>query len=150
MSNQPKEDRIDPKIILATYERNAGNIRATAKELGVARHTVRRNIKKLGKGKKPIASGSITGVEAKPAKLPKEGEIKRYILTSAQNNTHVYGEVWENILALAKHYDAEILVGTYSYNQNAFGPLAVKRGKKAKYYQPLVRPKARRSFLRPS
>lgn len=137
MSNQPKEDRIDPKIILATYERNAGNIRATAKELGVARHTVRRNIKKLGKGKKPIASGSITGVEAKPAKLPKEGEIKRYILTSAQNNTHVYGEVWENILALAKHYDAEILVGTYSYNQNAFGPLAVKRGKKAKYQHDL-------------
>lgn len=133
MSAQTKENRLAPEMILAAYERNAGNVRATAAELGIDRHTVTRNVRKLGKGKKPIASGSITGVEAEKAKLPAAGKIKRYILTSAQNNTYVHNEVWKNLLALAKHYDAEILVGTYSYNQNAFGELSVKRGKKAEY-----------------
>jgi hypothetical protein len=132
MSARTNEERVTPEVILATYEKNAGNVRATAKELGIGRWTVLRNVRKLGQGKKPIAAGSITGVEAKPAKLPKNGQIKRYILTSAQNNTYVYDKVWDNILALAKFYDAEILVGTYSYNQNAFGELAVKRGKAKK------------------
>ena len=57
-------------------------------------------------------------------------KVKRYILTSAQNNTYVNAPFWKNILALAEHYGAEIMVGTFSYNQNAFGELSVKRGTK--------------------
>src|SRR5271154_2473576 len=71
------------------YTRNAGNIRATAKELGVERSTVRERIKKVGLGKKPLAGGTRHGVIAKKEKLPAVGETKRYILTSAQNNTYV-------------------------------------------------------------
>ena len=51
--------------------------------------------------------------------------MKRYILTAAQNNTHVHDAFWNNVLAMAKHYDAQILVGPFSYNQNKFGRLAV-------------------------
>jgi hypothetical protein len=51
-------------------------------------------------------------------------------LTSAQNNTFVNKPFWKNVLALAKHYDAQIMVGTFSYIQNAYGELAVKRGTK--------------------
>jgi PucR C-terminal helix-turn-helix domain len=112
----------------AAYDRNSGNIRATAKELGVSRSTVRRRLEPLGKMKKPLVGGTKLGVEAKVSKLPKRGEIKRYILTSAQNNTHVHGEFLDNLEALAKHYDAQIIVGTYSYNQNAYGPKSIKRG----------------------
>jgi PucR C-terminal helix-turn-helix domain len=114
---------------LAVYEKNNGSIRATAQELGISRRSVGRRLKKLGKGKKPIAAGTVHGTRAQKAKLPPEGTVKRYILTSAQNNTHVHDKVWDALVALAKHYDAEILVGTYSYNQNAYGRLAVKNGK---------------------
>jgi hypothetical protein len=61
-------------------------------------------------------------------RLPRRGQVKRYILTSAQNNTHVHEEAWLNLLALASHYGAEVLVGTFSYNKSAYGKKAIKRG----------------------
>lgn len=81
---------------------------------------------------KPVSGGAIEGVTARPVALPAKGQIKRYILTSAQNNTDVNGHLWKNLLVLAKYYRAEILVGTYSYNQNAYGKLAVKQGRAKK------------------
>lgn len=111
------------------FERNAGNIRATAKELGIARSTVRDRLRPTGAMEKPLAGGTKLGVEAQVSKLPKKGAIKRYIITSAQNNTHVHAEFLLNLEALAEYYSAEIIVGTYSYNQNAYGKLSVKNGK---------------------
>jgi hypothetical protein len=87
--------------------------------------------RKAGIGK-PLAGGQLKSREER-AKQPHTGEVKRYILTSAQNNTHVHPEFWNNVLAFAKHYDAEIFIGTFSYNQNRFGKLAVKRGTKKPY-----------------
>ena len=87
--------------------------------------------RKAGIGK-PLAGGQLKSREER-AKQPHIGEVKRYILTSAQNNTHVHPEFWTNVLAFAKHYDAEIFVGTFSYNQNRFGKLATKRGTKKPY-----------------
>lgn len=144
MSNVKSIDRVDPEAILESYQRNEGNIRATARELGIERSTVRRNVRKLGKGKnKPLASGSVQGIEAEVLSLPADGQVKRYILTSAQNSTYVHAGFWKNILAFAEFYDAEILVGTYSYNQNAYGQLSVKRGTKKTteyWYDPEVVP----------
>jgi hypothetical protein len=112
---------------IAAYERNAGNVRATAKELGVARHTVRRRLTPAGVMKKPLVGGTKFGVETKAYKLPKPGEVKRYIITSAQNNTYVNREFLDNLQALSVYYGAEIIVGTYTYNQNAYGPKSVKK-----------------------
>jgi hypothetical protein len=109
------------------YEKNGGNIRATAIELGIARSSVRRRVAKVGLGKKPLAGGTRHGVKAKVEKLPVSGEIKRFILTSAQNNTYVNEEFLDNLEALSDYYDAEIIVGTYTYNQNAYGPKSVKK-----------------------
>ncbi len=72
--------------------------------------------------------GSILGRQRFVRELPAKGETRRYILTSAQNNTPVHEAVWLNLLALADHYGAELIVGTYSYNKAAFGRKAVKRG----------------------
>ncbi len=140
-----KEDQISVEKLVAVYERHGGNVSAIAQELGRTRATVRVRLRKMGKGKKPIAAGSVQGVGLKRLKFPPKGEIKRYILTSAQNNTHVHDKVWRGLQALAKHYDAEVLVGTFSYNQNAFGPLSVKRGTKKPYervlwYDPKIEP----------
>ena len=52
---------------------------------------------------------------------------KRYLLTSAQSNTLVVSSVWENVLALAAAYKAEVLVGTYTYNKAGIGAKDSKR-----------------------
>lgn len=116
--------------IAELYKTHGGNITAIAQEMGLARGTVHGHIQKMGGIKKPIAAGSVKGIVEEPAKLPAKNKVKRYIVTSAQNNTFVNKPFWTNLLALAKHYDAQILVGTFSYNQNAFGELSVKQGKK--------------------
>lgn len=123
--------------IVASYNKHAGNVSAVARELNLCRATIYRHLRKLGGmkkgGRKPVAAGSIQGMAVKTAKLPAKGEVKRYILTSAQNNTFVHGGLWTNLLAFAEHHKADILVGTYSYNKNNFGPLAVKRGTRDAY-----------------
>ena len=115
--------------VIGAYQRNGGNVCTTATELGVRRGSIYYHLEKAGIDRtKKIADGSVSGVEAVPYKLPKKSQIKRYILTSAQNNTHVNKPVWENLKALAKHYKAQIMVGTFTYNQNAYGKMSVKRG----------------------
>jgi hypothetical protein len=143
MSAVKKRDRTPQDVVAASFERNGGNVRATSKELGISRHTVRRIITPLGLMKKPLASGTIDGTKAEKQKLPVKGEVRRYVLTSAQNNTYVHESAWRNLNALAKHYNAEIIVGTYTYNQNRFGKLSVKRGtdkmeEKELWYDPKI------------
>lgn len=122
--------KVTTEQVVGAYQNHGGNIQATAQSLGVSRACVYYHLKKAGIDRtKKIVDGSVRGVEAVKCPLPKSGEIKRYILTSAQNNTHVHTPVWKSLLALAKHYNAEIMVGTFTYNQNAFGKLSVKRGK---------------------
>jgi hypothetical protein len=131
--------------IAELYKKHGGKIAAIAQEMGIARSTVHDHIKKMGGIKKPIAAGSVKGIIETPAKLPTKGNVKRYIITSAQNNTYVNVPFWHNLLALAAHYDARIMVGTFSYNQNHFGELAVKKDKvkpaeKDLWYDPQVEP----------
>lgn len=40
---------------------------------------------------------------------------KTYLLTCAQNNTHVHSGVWQNLQALAKFMDAKVMVSTFLY-----------------------------------
>ena len=115
--------------IAELYNQNGGDVAAIAQEMGLARGTIHHHIEKMGGIKRPIAAGSIKGIVEEHVKLPAKGHIKRYILTSAQNNTYVNAPFWKNIQALASHYGAEILVGTFSYNQNRYGKLSVKQGK---------------------
>jgi hypothetical protein len=129
------ETKTDPVLrdsIIAAFSRFSGNVSAVSRELGCSRSTVRRNIAKVGLGKKPLAGGKQRAAINKVTK-PVAGSVKRFILTAAQNNTHVHEAFWANVLAMAKHYDAQIMVGTFSYNQNNFGRLAVKRGTKKAY-----------------
>ncbi|MCH7545667.1 MAG: hypothetical protein IID30_04610, partial [Planctomycetes bacterium] len=51
-------------------------------------------------------------------KLPKKGQVKRYLCTSAQNNTHLHEGLWENLLAFAEYADAEILVSRFAYQRS--------------------------------
>ena len=124
-----KQHGIDQRERIAElYSKHSGNITAIARELGLVRSTVREHIHKMGI-KKPLAGGKLqTKFHKEP--LPTTGSVKRFILTSAQNNTFVHEDFWANVLAMAEHYSAQILIGTFSYNQNNFGQLAVKSGTK--------------------
>jgi hypothetical protein len=116
------------RIATELYSKYAGNTAAVAREMGVYRSTVYKHLKAAGvMAKKPLAGGKRQAKIQKEA-LPKSGDIKRYILTSAQNNTYIHKEFWANLLAMAEYYSAQIMVGTFSYNQNKFGKLAVKQG----------------------
>jgi hypothetical protein len=145
MSNQhTAEVAAHQEAIATAFNQYAGNISAISRETGLARSTVRKNLAKMGMGKKPLAGGKQRAKEHK-ATLPDTGVIKRFILTSAQNNTHIHEDFWNNVLTMAKHYDAQIMVGTFSYNQNNFGKLAVKLGTKKPYenalwYDPAITP----------
>src|SRR5690242_5101481 len=99
------------ETISTVFTRNHGNVRATAKELGIARATVRDKLRPTGLMKKPLAGGTKHGTKVEVRKLPSSKAVKRYILTSAQNNTYVHKELLANLEALARHYNAEIIVG---------------------------------------
>ena len=131
--------------IAELYSKHGGNVAAIAQEMGLARGTVHHHIEKMGGIKRPLAAGSVKGIVEEQAKLPTKNHVERYILTAAQNNTYVNKPFWRNLTALAEHYDAKIMVGTFSYNQNHYGELAVKKGKakpveKELWYDPLIKP----------
>lgn len=112
------------------FNENGGNVSEVARLMGLTRKTISQHLKKAGWAAKPLVAGQVARTEAETAGLPPEGRIRRFLLTSAQNNTYVNEAVWKSMQALAFHYDAAIMVGTYSYNTNAYGKLAVKAGKK--------------------
>lgn len=76
---------------------------------------------------KPLNAGRIEGRQTIKRGPPKTG-VHRYILTSAQNNTPVYKDVWFNLRALAKHYSARIMIGRFTYDKSSYGTNAVKPG----------------------
>lgn len=123
------------KLVLEAFHRLGKNVSATARELGLARATVQEHLR--GINTKPMHGGQDERTEAVELANPPVGRIRRFILTSAQNNTKVHAPTWLSLRTLAKHYDAAIMVGTYSYNTNAFGKLAVKAGKKQDYQDEL-------------
>lgn len=124
-----KDRKYQTSQVAEEYLKQGGNVSATARSLSLARSTVRKALRKTNLTKKPVAGGALVGFsDTKKVPLPPKGKIKRYICTSAQNNTFVHEEFWDNLQALAQHYNAEILIGTFSYNQNAYGPNAIKYG----------------------
>lgn len=62
-------------------------------------------------------TGTISAPRPVKLKLPKKGQRKVYLCTSAQSNTSVHPELWRNLLALAEHDNAEIIVGSFTYSK---------------------------------
>ncbi len=122
-----------------------GSVASTARALGVARSSVLHHLRKAGALKKPLTGGQAAPTTLEQRALPPAGEVKRYICTSAQNNTKVRGPVHANIRALVDYYEAEFLCASYTYNQNAYGKLSVKRGTnksadRDQWYAPEIEP----------
>ena len=77
--------------------------------------------------------GTLRLPNVKTCTLPPEGQVRRFIITSAQNNTRLHDQTWANLNALVNYYNtepggAELIVGTYTYNTvTSIGAYAAKR-----------------------
>lgn len=123
--------KVNTQQVVEKYVELGGNISATARALGVARGTVQHHLNKENITK-PVAAGKKDGdIKETQAPLPESG-VQRYILTCAQNNTKVHAKFWENLLAAAYYYDADIKVSRITYNMNAYTAQPQKPGKAQK------------------
>lgn len=77
----------------------------------------------------PVVRGRVHATPRTEWALPPKGQVKRYIFTCAQSNTHLFAPGWESLRALAEYYDARICVSTFTYDLAAYGASSVKRGK---------------------
>ena len=68
----------------------------------------------------PISAGVFDQTKIKKATQPGKGKVKRYLLTSAQNNTKIHAGFMDNLEVYAHHRNAEIKISRFTYNKNAF------------------------------
>lgn len=163
---------LDPRILDAVevYKSLGCNQAATARKLDVHRNTLRFWLLKaknngvdvpdpaynsrLG-GMKPVHDGNpdndpIVLGRLQPREtfirdLPNDGEVNTYIITGAVNNSELHRPFWRNLKALAKYYDAELMVRRIAYNLAAYrrrGPgteLTASDGDDDIWYPPEVR-----------
>lgn len=125
-----------PKQFVKAYKRD-GSIKAVSKTSGLTYHAVRTAyleakeqglIQPLRVGRKandevvtPIApriEGQRKAKQTPKRKLPPRGKVKRYLCTSAQNNTYLHNELYANLLAFAEYTGAELLVSRFAYQRS--------------------------------
>lgn len=119
---------IPPEILLECYRRNEGNKRATARELGVDKDTIRKCLALYGADTKPVVGGTVRTLKHNVLPLPPKGKVFRYLLTSAQSNTKAFVPFLRNLEAYAGWLgDCRIMVSRFTYNRNAFHNPAVSK-----------------------
>jgi len=93
-----------------------------SKRFGIDRRSFDRFLDKYNKEVKEgaISRGEFDQTKIKRIPKPKAGEVKRFILTCAQNNTKVHAGFMKNLEAYAVDIDAEIKVSRFTYNKTAF------------------------------
>lgn len=143
---------VTPQQTYDAYVTNRANLRATARALGISRGAVKYRLELAARDlglehTKPISGGKMRAAKAKVMPLPKQGQLKRYIITSAQNNTDVFTPFFENLVTYAEHVDAQLMVGTFSYNRASWSQKSTKRDRgptevdnRNDFYDPMVEP----------
>jgi hypothetical protein len=136
---------VDPATIPALLEKHR-SLRGIARATGASWRSVQGAYSNaVQQGLMPhIPMGRTPHSRLKPATVKqrrkalktKRARHQRYILTCAQNNTHVHPEVWHSLTTLADHYGAKLLVSTFLYanrshwQQNLDKAVAGKRAEK--------------------
>ena len=67
-------------------------------------------------GSAPIAGGSISS----PEEHRERAKGKRFVITSAQNNTFIHEKFLDSLLAYCDDKDAQLIVSGFYYNKNGF------------------------------
>ena len=112
--------KLTPELVdnINAYMDEGYSQRAACKSVGVPESTYRswRDRGKLEEFDKPIAAGTTV----RPHKKRKTLKGKRYVLTSAQNNTYVHDKFLSSLETYCSFNNAELIVGTFNYNKNGF------------------------------
>ena len=116
------------RLDIKAYIRYGGNKSEAARQRGLSRKSY---CKRLEQAERRFsiklnhsAGGALEPVEIEARSLPEPGCVKRYIITSAQNDTKLHEEGWINLSCYADWLDSlpnsscEIIVGTYTYQGN--------------------------------
>ncbi len=125
-----------PKQFVRAYKRD-GSVKAVSKTEGITYYAARKAylealeenlIQPLRVGRKtanevvtplpPRITGQRKAKATPTRSLPKKGKVKTYLCTSAQNNTHIHEELYENLTAYAEHLGAEILISRFAYQRS--------------------------------
>lgn len=116
---QKLEDAVLLQAVAAV--RTHGSQRKAAAALGIAQSRVSDRITEAKKRNLVHeVEGQIGKLEAQEAELPAAGTKHVFILTSAQDHTKLH-PCWKDLVALAKHDNAKIMVSTFKYNKDALG-----------------------------
>jgi hypothetical protein len=97
--------------------------------------------------------GRLRPPEREIMPLPRKGQVKTYIVSSAQNNTALHSAAWQNLLALAAHENAEVLVASFTYKTNGRAAEGQKKtsregGDDAEWWDARVIPYLRNASIR--
>lgn len=106
---------VDPKTFMKSVKK-LGSIRAAGRELGIPKSTAQDLFDRFSETQLRETKVKNSIKYSKPVK----GEVKRYILTSAQNGTKVHEGFFRNLEAYAEHLGADILISGYTYNKSLF------------------------------
>lgn len=140
---------VTPRETYDAFVGARGSMRETARRLGISRGAVKYRLDRAASElglvfDKPVSGGIISKPATRKMALPRAGEVSRYILTSAQNNTDAHVPFFENLIAYAEHIGAQVMVGSYSYNRASWSQKSTKRQKgpteddaKDDWYDPL-------------
>lgn len=105
--------------VLAEWNRVGHNKAAAARNLRCSPDTVRRRLLEAGVEGTPFAEpANYIKLNAQNKELPHKGEVKRYIITTAQNNTAVHKGFWQNLVGYSKWLDAELMVCGITYKED--------------------------------
>lgn len=84
---------------------------------------------------RPVAGGTIDPPDRRRDSL----HGKRFVFTSAQNNTFVHEAFWENLLAFCDANDAQLAIGKFRYNKSGFQNHTKDKDKEL-WYDPKIEP----------
>ena len=139
MAQQPDFDKL--RLYKSTLV-NEGSITKAADKLGIHRSVLSRAMQRyeryVAEGlieDKPLFEGKIAPAQLRKLPIPSEGNVARYFFSCAQNNTPVHDQLWRNVVAFCDALDAQIFISTFTYNHNAYGELAVKKGTAKKQHK---------------
>lgn len=131
--------RVSKKDFAVSYYEHEGNMELVCKDLDIsARSFFRKKAELPERG----AADAIA-----PKDYVTQNGTKTYLLTCAQNNTHVEQNTWAALHQAAKHYGAEIFVATFLYSHNAIKN--VKGGSqvdKEVWFDPKIKPYMRDTY----
>lgn len=119
------------------------NQNETARSLGLSRGAVQDRLRQAEVRGLTMQMGQTEARAETVRPLPKRGSVSRYIVTCAQSDTLLHEETWASLMALADHYEAEVLVSTYTYVHRQEG--SAKRGTQGPtadrlWYDPRIEP----------